>query len=172
MTTGLVFLLRRGRFCIFMHMDASLIPLIAGLGGAGVTARVALTTHILTGRREHKRWILDLKYQAYLKIVASMEQALQAVNDPDHLAQLVAKLTAAMEDINTAEIGLLSNNASMEAYARMIRAFNEYQPHITESREDQEKYREPVNRALFHCMQTFRKDLGIKGKIQYAYSPA
>ena len=151
-------------------MDASFITLIAGLGGAGVTALVALTTHILTGRRERKRWLLDLQYEAYLKIVASMEQALQAVNDPVQLIHLHEKWTKAIQEINTAEMYLLSSRASMDAFVQLMKAYANYQPHVLKSREEQHRYREPVNRALYDCMQTFRKDLGVKGKLGYAYS--
>lgn len=154
---------------MFMHMDVTLLTLIGALGGAVVTALVALITHVLTGKREHKRWLLNLKYQAYLKIIASMEQALQAVNDPIQLLELTDKWAKAMEDLNTAEMGLLSNDASMKAFNNLIRAYGQYQPHILKSREEQYEYREPVNRALFECMLAFRKDLGVKGKIKYSY---
>lgn len=59
-------------------MDPSLVTIIASaFGGAVLTGLVGLFTHWSAGRREARRWRLDLKYREYLRFIEGMESAEQ-----------------------------------------------------------------------------------------------
>lgn len=145
-------------------MDQTSLALVgSAFGGAIVTTAIGLLTHALTGRREHKRWLLDLRYQAYLKVIASVEQLLTVQNDPETFHSSLEKTAEIMQDYNTAEMYMLANQRSMKAYVQLNRAYFEFTKHAMESREDQKPYRTAMDNAFNECVKAFRQELKVPG---------
>lgn len=58
-------------------MDTTLLALVSALGGATIAGIAGLVTHIMTGRREHRKWILDKKFEVYSTTLTAISRTSQ-----------------------------------------------------------------------------------------------
>lgn len=138
-------------------MDLVLLAASA-FGGAVVTAAIGLMTFIMTGRREHRRWLYDLKYKNYLEVLRAW-----------HNWERVVKLSADQrKEINLKIMELVAADLVLVYSLKVEQAFTTLVEEMVKQDHDvrcgertefdlEEHWKRLVNRM--------RKDLGIKGKI-------
>jgi hypothetical protein len=143
----------------------SIIPLVAGaLGGAVVTTLVGTITFILTGRREHRRWLYDLKYQNYLEVLRIWNHwtrlSKPGMSPEDYAKQEPIYLK--ISELVLADLVLVNSPRVDRAFSRLLQAMhNQFEKMKTGERSAYD-----LRAEWLLLVREMRRDLNIKGIVK------
>ena len=144
-------------------MNPVLTIIASALGGAVVTGIIGIVTFVWTGKRDHARWLYDLKYQSYLEVLRvwkNWSDMLKPVMSAEEYTQMDA-VHLKIRELVAADLVLVNSSKVDAAFTSLLSAMTDQ---FLEVREGD---REEIDLHLdwLALVNTMREDLRIAGHV-------
>ena len=133
--------------------------LASAFGGAVVTAAIGLLTFIMTGRREHRRWLYDLKYKNYLEVLRAWHNWEQVVTR--NAGRRQDEVHPKMMELVAADLVLVYSLKVERSFTALVDDIIKQNNEITIG----ERKKFDLEHRWINVVNSMRKDLGIRETI-------
>lgn len=147
-----------------IDMNETTTIILSIFGGAALTGLIGLAVFILTGRREHKRWMYDLRYEKYLEALKVWQQWLRTVESMRTGQADLAKAEHSyirMSELISADLLLVSSPTVEKKFTKLLEALQNHANN--DSAPSEVNY--DVQTESLEWIHAMRSDLKIKGTL-------
>lgn len=131
----------------------------SAFGGAVLTGLASFITYFFNGKREHKKWLNELKYKQYVSAIVDFEKLAQLLAGNDMSEKVVDEVYTLVHTFRSADLDLIGTKDVKQHHTTVLHSIHGL---IAEAAKgpDTESFK-TFDRALTVLITSMRKDLRV-----------